>query len=80
MTTLAPASGASVQRAVTKASANYQNSSWDMVDAAKDRNFSINSVKTYIRTAYRKIGVKTRAQAVAWGYQNGFQSTDDTEL
>jgi len=39
---------------------------------------SINTAKTYIRTAYRKIGVETRAQAVAWGYQNGFQSTDDT--
>jgi len=41
---------------------------------------SINTVKTYIRTAYRKIGVETRAQAVAWGYENGFQSTDDTEV
>ena len=29
----------------------------------------INSVKTYIRTAYRKIGVTRRAQAVAWGMQ-----------
>ncbi len=27
---------------------------------------SINSVKTFIRTAYRKIGVATRSQAVAW--------------
>jgi DNA-binding NarL/FixJ family response regulator len=41
---------------------------------------SINTVKSYIRSAYRKIGVKTRAQAVAWGYQHGFQSTDDTGL
>jgi two-component system, NarL family, response regulator LiaR len=39
---------------------------------------SINTVKSYIRTAYRKIGVETRAQAVAWGYRHGFQSTDDT--
>jgi two-component system, NarL family, response regulator LiaR len=34
---------------------------------------SINSVKTYIRTAYRKIGVTTRTQAVLWGVRNGFQ-------
>lgn len=33
---------------------------------------SINSVKTYIRTAYRKIGVQRRSQAVAWGLKNGF--------
>jgi DNA-binding NarL/FixJ family response regulator len=34
---------------------------------------SINSVKTYIRSAYRKIGVTTRAQAVRWGMRNGFE-------
>jgi DNA-binding CsgD family transcriptional regulator len=34
---------------------------------------SINSVKTYIRTAYRKIGVERRAQAVLWGIQHGFE-------
>ena len=33
---------------------------------------SINSVKTYIRSAYRKLGVSSRAQAVAWGVQHGF--------
>jgi DNA-binding NarL/FixJ family response regulator len=39
-----------------------------------DRSYlSINSVKTYIRTAYRKIGVSRRSQAVAWGMQHGFQ-------
>ncbi|WP_432477031.1 LuxR C-terminal-related transcriptional regulator [Nocardioides sp. GXQ0305] len=32
---------------------------------------SINSVKTYVRTAYRKIGVLRRAQAVSWGVQHG---------
>ncbi|HEY3529085.1 MAG TPA: response regulator transcription factor [Nocardioides sp.] len=41
---------------------------------------SINTVKSYIRSAYRKIGVRTRPQAVAWGYRNGFQSTDDVGL
>jgi DNA-binding CsgD family transcriptional regulator len=33
---------------------------------------SINSVKTYIRSAYRKIGAVSRAPAVAWGIQHGF--------
>jgi DNA-binding NarL/FixJ family response regulator len=33
---------------------------------------SVNSVKTYIRTAYRKMGVRTRAQAVAWALQRGY--------
>ena len=32
---------------------------------------SLNSVKTYIRGAYRKIGVTTRAQAVVWGVRHG---------
>jgi NarL family two-component system response regulator LiaR len=35
---------------------------------------SINTVKTYIRTAYRKIGVTSRAQAVGWALRNGFES------
>jgi two-component system, NarL family, response regulator LiaR len=33
---------------------------------------SINSVKTYIRSAYRKLGVQRRTQAVIWATQNGF--------
>jgi two-component system, NarL family, response regulator LiaR len=33
---------------------------------------SINSVKTYVRTAYRKIGISRRAQAVSWGMEHGF--------
>ena len=49
-------------------------------EIARRAFLSINTVKTYIRTAYRKIGVETRAQAVAWGYENGFRSTDETEL
>lgn len=32
---------------------------------------SINSVKTHIRTAYRKIGVQRRSQAVAWALDHG---------
>jgi len=34
---------------------------------------SINTVKTYIRTGYRRIGVRTRAQAVRWALMNGFE-------
>jgi two-component system, NarL family, response regulator LiaR len=42
-----------------------------------DRVFiSINSVKTYIRSAYRKIGVNSRSQAVAWGLRNGLTAPD----
>lgn len=33
---------------------------------------TINTVKTLIRSVYRKIGVTTRAQAVAWGVEHGF--------
>ncbi len=40
----------------------------EIADAAY---LSINSVKTYVRTAYRKIGVTRRAQAVSWGLRAG---------
>ena len=36
-------------------------------EIARTLYLSINSVKTYIRSPYRKIGVTNRAQAVAWG-------------
>ena len=36
---------------------------------------SINSVKTYIRTAYRKIGAQSRSQAVIWGLHHGLVAT-----
>jgi NarL family two-component system response regulator LiaR len=42
-------------------------------EIAERTYLSINSVKTYIRTAYRKIGVTRRAQAVAWGMHHGFE-------
>jgi len=39
-----------------------------------DRVFiSPNTVKTYVRSAYRKIGVERRSQAVVWGMVNGFE-------
>ena len=40
----------------------------------RDRCYlSPNTVKTYVRSAYRKMGVTTRAQAVAWGIENGLK-------
>ncbi len=30
-------------------------------------------MKTYIRSAYRKINVTSRSQAVLWGVDNGFK-------
>jgi DNA-binding NarL/FixJ family response regulator len=41
-------------------------------DIAERSYLSINSVKTYIRTSYRKMGVRTRPQAVLWLLRNGF--------
>jgi len=41
-------------------------------EIADELYLSINSVKTYIRSAYRKIEAVSRAQAVAWGIQHGF--------
>lgn len=41
----------------------------EIADAAY---LSINSVKTYIRSAYRKIGVTRRQHAVVWAMQHGF--------
>lgn len=34
---------------------------------------SINTVKTYLRTAYRKIGAESRSQAVGWALTHGFE-------
>lgn len=36
-------------------------------------HLSINSVKSYIRAAYRKMGVTRRSQAVLWGVRHGFE-------
>ncbi|HVX55763.1 response regulator transcription factor [Nocardioides sp.] len=35
-----------------------------------------NTLKSHIRQAYRKIGVSSRAQAVAWAIQHGFAPPD----
>ncbi|QCW51968.1 response regulator transcription factor [Nocardioides dongxiaopingii] len=43
-------------------------------EIAERSYLSINSVKTYIRSAYRRIGVSSRSQAVVWCLQHGFSS------
>jgi DNA-binding NarL/FixJ family response regulator len=41
-------------------------------DVARLTYLSPNTVKSYIRTIYRKIGVASRTQAVLWGVAHGF--------
>jgi NarL family two-component system response regulator LiaR len=41
-------------------------------EVAQRAFLSINSVKTFIRSAYRKIGVQRRTQAVLWATAHGF--------
>jgi DNA-binding NarL/FixJ family response regulator len=43
---------------------------------AAEMYLSINSVKTYVRQTYRKIGVSSRSQAVAWALHRGFEAGD----
>jgi DNA-binding NarL/FixJ family response regulator len=45
-------------------------------EIAERSYLSINSVKTYIRAAYRKIGVNRRPQAIVWGLTHGFDVHD----
>jgi DNA-binding NarL/FixJ family response regulator len=40
-------------------------------EIAQATALSINSIKTYIRAAYRKIGAASRSQAVLWAVRNG---------
>lgn len=48
-------------------------------EVAAELYLSINSVKSYIRAAYAKIGVTSRTQAVAWGVEHGFPTADIIE-
>jgi DNA-binding NarL/FixJ family response regulator len=41
-------------------------------DVARLTFLSPNTVKSYIRSVYRKIGVESRTRAVLWGVENGF--------
>jgi NarL family two-component system response regulator LiaR len=42
-------------------------------EISDDTYLSQNTVKTYLRTAYRKMGVSSRSQAVVWGMRHGFR-------
>nr|WP_227463809.1 response regulator transcription factor [Nocardioides lijunqiniae] len=42
-------------------------------DIAARAYLSVNTVKTYIRTAYSKIGAASRSQAVIWALDHGFK-------
>lgn len=44
---------------------------WSNTEIAAELHLSANTVKTYIRTAYRKIGATSRAQATAWALTHG---------
>lgn len=41
------------------------------VEIAEHLFVSVNTVKTYVRTAYRKLGIERRTQAVLWGVRHG---------
>ncbi|HET6560372.1 MAG TPA: response regulator transcription factor [Marmoricola sp.] len=41
-------------------------------EIASRASLSINSVKSYIRSSYRKMGVASRTNAVLWGLEHGF--------
>jgi DNA-binding NarL/FixJ family response regulator len=45
---------------------------FDNFSIARETSLSINSVKTYIRAAYQKMGVSSRSQAVLWGVRHGY--------
>ena len=48
-------------------------------DIAEETYLSINSVKSYIRSAYSKIEVTSRSQAVLWAIQHGLLMTPEPE-
>ncbi len=41
---------------------------------------SINTVKTNIRSTYSRLGLRTRAQAVAWAIEHGYATLPSTPL
>jgi DNA-binding CsgD family transcriptional regulator len=36
-------------------------------------------VKNHVTNIYRKLGVRTRAEAVAWAWQQGFVNDSDSQ-
>lgn len=49
-------------------------------ECAAELGVSLNTLKCYIRQAYRKIGATTRAQAVSWAIQHGFPPADPSVM
>ncbi|MFC4242665.1 response regulator transcription factor [Gryllotalpicola reticulitermitis] len=43
------------------------------VQIAERTHLSLNSIKSYIRTCYRRIGVSNRSRAILWGIEHGFR-------
>jgi two-component system, NarL family, response regulator LiaR len=43
------------------------------IDIAERTRLSINSIKSYIRSCYRRIGVANRSHAILWGIEHGFR-------
>jgi hypothetical protein len=41
-------------------------------EIAERAHISPNTIKSYIRSAYRKMGVERRTQAMLWGVTHGF--------
>lgn len=41
-------------------------------EIAEATSLSINSIKSFIRSAYRKIGVEDRAHAIEWAQDRGY--------
>jgi hypothetical protein len=55
------AAGAPVQRSLAKASANYRNSDWDLVDASKEGKVQLEALKTEdLPTEMQKLNVEER--------------------
>jgi DNA-binding NarL/FixJ family response regulator len=52
----------------------------DNNSVARETHLSINSVKSHIRSAYRKMGVTSRSQAVLWGVRHGYLGGDLASL
>ncbi len=52
---------------------------WSNQDIAEQIHLSPNTLKSYIRSAYRKIDVTTRARAVIWGMTHGMTTNPTRE-
>ena len=46
-------------------------------EIAEKAYLSINTVKSYIRSAYRRMGVESRSQAILWAIDRGFGDAPD---